>query len=467
MKRRFIAALLGVIIIVLAVHNIPLASYFSRVERDRLTTALERDAFILAGHAKESLNSSAGVVLPSLQPAIDKFSKTTRALVVVTDAAGLAVSSNDSSVEIGKSYINRPEVSMALTGVPATGQRASQTLGQTLVYVAVPVQSGDRVIGTVRLSYPKSFVDKRVQRQRWGILFVGAISLLMATIAAVLFANTLTRPLRRLTTATEKLSAGDMQSRASDVQGPPEIRELARSFNVMAGRLSAILQSQRSFAGDVSHQLRTPLTALRLRLEQAQIVAKGESKELREALDASRHETDRLQSMIEQLLALARLEGGDAPTVDADAALVAHDRALMWQPLAEEKNVTISVANDSLSRCRVVDGGLEQMIDNYVDNALSVSPSGSRIEITVRHKGVHVEIDVCDSGPGLTPEQCIAAFQRFWRSASTQNEGGSGLGLAIVQQLATASGGSAELLPRNDHVGLCARVTLLSAHESA
>jgi signal transduction histidine kinase len=108
----------------------------------------------------------------------------------------------------------------------------------------------------------------------------------------------------------------------------------------------------------------------------------------------------------------------------------------------------------------VIDGALEQIVDNYIDNALTVAPEGSEIVVSVVRSENHVVIDVIDAGPGLQPEQRDKAFERFWRGAATTNSAGTGLGLAIVLQLATASGGTAELLPRADgSSGLVARAT--------
>jgi signal transduction histidine kinase len=165
--------------------------------------------------------------------------------------------------------------------------------------------------------------------------------------------------------------------------------------------------------------------------------------------------------MIEQLLALARLEGSAAKTVDVDAARVVRDRVEMWEPLAEEQGVTISLQVPAAARCAVVEGGLEQIIDNFIDNAISVAPRDSDIRIEVVHDDGHVQIDVSDRGPGLTDEQRDVAFDRFWRGPAATGVNGSGLGLAIVRQLAVASGGEAELLG-NPGGGIRARVRLVA-----
>ena len=460
MKIRLIGALVSVAFLILVVFSIPLASFVATVERERLVTALERDAFMLAGHAKETLNTTAGAVLPSLQPFIEEYAIASRARIVVTNAAGLSIASSDPSVLIGTDFTNRPEVVKALTGVPAVGERKSATLGETLVFVAVPVLLGDSVLGVVRLSHPKSHIDNEVRNRVIGIVIAGLFTLLAAVGIAIPLALTIARPISKLTRRTERLAEGDFSVRADDSTGPPEVRELSRSFNAMAGRLGLVIENQRHFASAASHQLRTPLTALRLRLEQAQELVPSDASVLADTLDASRAEADRLQEMVEQLLALARLEGGSTATMSVNASEITRNRIEMWESLAAERGVRISVRIAEHALCAVIDGALEQIVDNYIDNALTVAPEGSEIIVSVVRSENHVVIDVIDAGPGLQPEQRDKAFERFWRGAATTNSAGTGLGLAIVLQLATASGGTAELLPRTDgSSGLVARVT--------
>ena len=461
MRIRLIAALVGVAVLILFVFGVPLTSFVAKVERERLVTAMERDAFVLAGHAKETLNTTSGAVLPSLQPYISGSSSTRGTRVLVTNSMGLIVASNDSTLAVGADFSNRPEVEKALTGVPAVGERSSRTLGQPLVFVAVPVLLGDDVLGVVRFSNPKSLIDRAVRDRIFGIATAGLFTVLAAGILAIPFALGIARPISRLTRRTEKLADGDFSVRADDSSGPPEVRELSRSFNVMAGRLGLMVENQRHFAGAVSHQLRTPLTALRLRLEQAQDALGEGSPDVADAIEASREETDRLQEMVEQLLALARIEGGTAATSTVDAVEVARSRIEMWESLASERDIAFVVEGMQHAECAAIDGALEQIIDNFIDNALGVAPDGSTIAIVVSRESAHVNVDVIDEGPGLTEEQRGLAFERFWRGKHTENAPGTGLGLAIVRQLAVASGGTTELLPRDDGKhGLVARVTL-------
>ena len=463
MKFRLIGALVTVAVLILLVFSIPLASFVAQVERERLVTALERDAFVLAGHAKETLNTTAGSVLPSLQPYVDSYSKSSDARIVVTNASGLVVATSDSTIAFGTDFSNRLEVAGALKGLPAVGERDSATLGERLLFVAVPVLLGDTVLGVVRFSNPKSVVDKEVQRHVRGIATSGLITLLAAALVAIPLALTIARPISRLKTSTERLADGDFYVQADDTKGPPEVRELSRSFNAMAGRIGLMLESQQNFSGAVSHQLRTPLTALRLRLDQAQDAVGDDMSPVAMALEASRVEIDRLQEMIEQLLALSRLEGGSVATVTVNASVVVRNRVAVWESLAAERRITLKVVGLETAPCVALDGALEQIVDNYIDNALGAVPDVSTITVEVQRVQRHIHVDVIDEGPGLSEEKRALAFERFWRDSSTENAPGTGLGLAIVRQLAVASGGVAELLPReNGERGLIARISLLA-----
>ncbi len=458
MRTRLLLVMVGVVAVVLLVHDVPLARHLERVERDRLATGLERDAFILAGRAEEALEAGTTGSDPVIRAIVARFNAEEGVRVAIVDADLVGVLGSDTDVP-GEDYSNRPEIQRALTGVPDTGERFSRTLGEDLFFVAVPVLSGDEVVGVVRLSAPERVVAERVSGKVRGLSIVAGISLLIAVAVAWLFARSVTRPLDELEAATHRLASGDLAARANDAEGPPEVRGLADSFNSMASRLERLVDQQRSFAGDASHQLRTPLTALRLRLEQAAMsVGDGDPAAL--PIEEALNETERLRRMIEGLLVLSRAENASLAIDVVDIAAVARDRAEYWRPLAQERAVVIVVESPASVMARAVTGGVEQIVDNLVDNALEVSPEDATIRIIVAATDGSVALHVIDDGPGLSGEQRERAFERFWRSEDAA-VGGSGLGLAIVQRLATAGGGEAALHEAPDG-GLDAVVTLRS-----
>ena len=148
-------------------------------------------------------------------------------------------------------------------GEPVSGERHSDTLDTDLVYVAVPVLAGDDVIGTVRITYPAAVISDRVDDRVRSLTVVAVITVAMAALVALVVSGTVTRPLRSLRRATERLAGGDLSARAETTGGPREVRDLATAFNRMSERTQQLVDEQRAFAGDASHQLRTPLTALR------------------------------------------------------------------------------------------------------------------------------------------------------------------------------------------------------------
>jgi signal transduction histidine kinase len=440
---RLAVAFVCLVAVVLVVQDVPLAFHLRRVERDRLTTALERDAYVLAGRSEELLEDTATAGSTDLDGVVADYGRRTGATVVVTDRAGLALAASGDGEAVGQSYANRPEIAAAIEGRFASGERQSRTLGEPLVYVAVPVRSGGDVLGTVRLTYPARVVRDRVAGKLRGLVAGAAISIGAAIAVAVVLASTVTRPLRRLRGATDALAAGDLATRAPPTPGPPEVRSLAASFDAMAARIERLVAAQRAFAADASHQLRTPLTALRLRIEQAAALAATDPAAAVERLDAASAEIDRLGRLSEGLLALAGAESTDADVGTVDVGAIARERAEEWGPLAEERGVTIEVDVPSTAPARAIPGAVEQVIDGYVDNALDVSPPGSTIRIAAEVGGGSVTLHVVDQGPGLDPVQRARAFDRFWQAPGTHS--GSGLGLAITRQLATASGGTVEL----------------------
>ncbi len=464
MKWRLLLAFAGLLTMVLVAQDVPLLGYLRDVEGERLLAGLERDAFILAGASENLLSNepSTGGTVTNLQQTIDNYHQQHGARVVITDSRGLVVVATDPTDLPGDDFTNRPEIATALTGTPATGKRASNTAGESLVYVAVPVLSGADVSGTVRLTYPAAIIDERANEKSRGLILVFVISLGAAVIAALFMAGGVTSPLERLRRSTERLAAGDFDERADDTDGPPEVRSLARSFNLMTERIAGLVEQQRAFAGDASHQLRTPLTALRLQLERAASMVEHDPGGARERIEAASEETERLQRLVEGLLMIARSDGSTPSLVRVDVTELVHDRAAVWAPFAEERGIRLLTAAVDGLAVHAVPDALEQIVDNYVDNALGVAREGDTITITAVARHDMVAVHVIDEGPGMDPAHLAHAFDRFWRAPDSPH-GGSGIGLAVVQHLATLSGGTAELHNRTDRPGLDASVLLPAA----
>ena len=439
MRWRLVLILVGFTALVLLVQNIPLSTFVRDKELNARIAGLQTDAFTLAGYSVEYLQDPSPAAKAALDQAVTAYSTITGPRVVVVDAQGTAVAASVTS-DIGENFANaqRPEISDALNGRTVSGERESSTLGQPLIYVAVPIRAGPTILGAVRLTYPSSELNAQINASIRSLWLVGLISLISAALIATLVAAAITRRIRRLSDTAESIAEGDLNARVED-SGGGEIADLAASFNIMADRVQQLVERQRDFAGDASHQLRTPLTALRLRMDRAAELMDEDDPAV-DQVDAARDEIDRLQRLVDGLLTLARADGRKNNPTPVDVSAVASERVESWDSLAAERGVAIELVAPSVAVAFAIPSAVEQILDNYIDNALEVVPDNSRIVVTVTPGHHHVQLTVDDAGPGLSPEDRVRAFDRFWRGR--QDDTGSGLGLAVVSALAQASGGS-------------------------
>jgi signal transduction histidine kinase len=446
--------LLGYVAIVLVLAGslaIPFGFVFAERQREAFAVALERDAVVLATVYEDALQGDTPI---DPGPA-DAYSDRTGARVVVTDVSGTTVI--DTGTTAGRSFTSRPEIVTALSGARFSGTRYSKTLGSDLYITAVPVASGPDILGAVRITVLNDDVEARVH-EMWATLGIVVLVALVATaVVALAVAHSITRPIAELEDAAARISAGDLSARSPVGDAPPELAELASTFNQMAARLELLVESQRAFIADASHQLRTPLTALRLGLENLE--ARADEDDVVEIGEIV-FEVERLSGMVDQLLELSRT--GTATVVTVDAADVACRRVGLWQAVADERSISLGCEGAVADVCPavVVAGALEQMLDNLIDNAIRYSPDGGAVNVTVTpDSGGFCTVTVADAGPGVSGNDLPKLFDRFWRGDSDQP--GSGLGLAIVAHLAGRSGGSVAAGP-SENGGLAVSIRLRS-----
>ncbi|HVF74961.1 MAG TPA: ATP-binding protein [Acidimicrobiales bacterium] len=462
MTRRLLIGYLSVTAFMLVILEVPLGATFARFERSNLIAGVERDALTIALHVEESLEEGRHA---ELQGVVDRYEATTGGRAVVVDRQGTLLADSDPLAPGPRDFAGRPEVAGALEGKQVRGFRRSDTLDTELLYVAVPVVSGNELRGVVRITYPASVMQQRIVRT-WAVLAgVGLVVLGFVTLLSLRLARAVTQPLRELEAAASRLGEGELDARAPVPDGPSELRLLAEEFNATAAKLERLVDAQRAFVADASHQLRTPLAALRLRLE----VLQGDVPErAREDVEGALAEVHRLSRLVNGLLELARAEHRPSNCVPVDVAGVLHDRRTTWAPLAEEREVSlVDRAADGVV-ASAAPGNLEQVLDNLIANAVEVSPAGRTVTLTAKVVDEWIEVHVVDEGPGMAPERRAAAFDRFWHAAGDAGSsiGGFGIGLAIVRQLVVADGGEVELLEAPGG-GLDACVRLRPARRSA
>jgi two-component system, OmpR family, sensor kinase len=235
----------------------------------------------------------------------------------------------------------------------------------------------------------------------------------------------------RLDRTARRVAAGDLEARAS-IEGSTEQRALAHTFNEMTGRVARLVRSQQDFVADASHQLRTPLTGLRLRLEEARAEADGPNAVAE--LDAGMTEVDRLAQILEELLVLSRAGERELPGAHVDLAEAAERAAERWAHAAAQRAQRVETDVGAAGRAWCAAADLDRILDVLVENGLRYSPAESAVRLVV-----HADcIEVLDDGPGPFPGEEEAVFERFHRGrAGRGGPPGTGLGLPIARELAS------------------------------
>ena len=413
----------------------------------RVTLELERNALIQAQLVAAAIGpdrirrADSGSDQEALREIASSAAETAGVRVLVLDADGTVLADAPGGLAVGRNYatLRRPEIGDALRGESVSSGRYSDTEGRELIATAVPVYDEDQqIVGAVRITQDAAPVAANVRRVRLGLLAIGGAGLLAGLVLAFGLAGSLSRPLTRLAAAARRLGSGDLGARAEDVKGAREIEELAGSFDEMADRLERTVQAQRSFVANASHQLRTPLTGMKLRLESAR--SSTSDDEVTHQLEAADREVDRLSEIVDRLLAVSReIEEGHPTEVDLGDVVA---RALTrWTERARRLETRL-LASGGGGKAQGNPSDLDQILDNLLDNAITYAPG----EVTVESGRIdgRAFVAVQDRGPGIGPTELLRVTERFYRGQGTP-PGGSGLGLAIARELAEKWGGAIEI----------------------
>ena len=422
--------------------TIPLAVTLDR----RARTELERENLVRADAIAQ------GVGADNLTPArrgdlrtlIRRAGLQADGRVIIVDANGRLIADSQGPAT-GQAYATpqRPEIVGALKGVPTSVVRFSNDLGVDIMATAVPIigqteAGATSVVGAVRITRSMDQVNANVHRVTLGVFAIGAAGLLAGLIMAFALSGSLARPLRRLADAAQRFGSGDLSVRAGDIRGPQEVEQLASSFDQMAERVEDTVQAQRAFAANASHQLRTPLTGMKLRLESA--IADTTDDGLRRELVAAEAEVDRLSAIVDRLLATASRTESHPPR-PVDLATIAERAAERWiAPAREARTELVVDAHAATAVAHAED--VDQILDNLVDNAIAYAPG--RVEISAGLANGHAFVAVRDHGPGISEHDLPSVTDRFFRGDGRTTPG-SGLGLAIVRELAEHDDGSIEI----------------------
>lgn len=429
-------AMAYVLILAIVALEVPLALSLRQRLDDEVKQQARSSANVVSVLAHSAIEQNDDAALQSV---VELTSRDVRGRIVVVDKQGDVLADSADSADVGTNLSNRPEIQTALSGRTAQITRGSTSLERELLATAVPVLDGGRATGAVRITQDIADVSEAFKHTVAGLALIGLAVLAVGLIAGVIIARGIARPLRRFEGAARAVADGDLQARAP-VEGSSEQRELARTFNEMTDRLAGSLEAQSRFVADASHQLRTPLTGLRLRLEEAR--ARSEDPAVETEIDRGIDEVDRLAKTVEELLVLSQTGERDARASVLDLAQIARDAESRWAPIAESAGRALALSISGSAQAEASRGDIDRVLDALIENAIAYSPEGASVELDV----IDRRITVRDHGAGIGPDERELVFERFYRgSAGVARTGGTGLGLAIARELARRWGADVTL----------------------
>ncbi|MFR0354615.1 sensor histidine kinase [Streptomyces sediminimaris] len=429
MSRRVTWTLLVLTSLLLVLAVVPLAAMMTARERVAYRDSQRAATRVIAAAAEEHLSDHkpAAAMRQELRAAARAGD-----CAAVYDASARLVASTPCGAAQG-------EEALELVAGVLAGHEPEPPENEGRLLAAEPAGEVRRPAGAVVLARSAGPLDARVAAI-WGwSAAIGAAGLAATVVLSVRLARWVSRPLSTLDASARRLGEGALDERADVAAGPPEVRRLAATFNTMAARTEALVHGHRAVIADVSHQLRTPLAALRLRLD---VLAAGAETGTAAELAAAQEEIARLSRLVDGLLAVARAEQATPRPSAVRVDEVVAERVAAWTPVAGERGLRLTAGSGEPGLTVAAGAGhLEQILDNLIANAVDAVPEGGSVTVDHRAAGDRARLRVRDDGPGMSERAKAVAFRRFGNPEAR----GTGLGLAIVHRLATVNGGTARL----------------------
>jgi signal transduction histidine kinase len=434
MTRRVAAALLALTLAILVAAVVPLALGAIAHERDSFVEDTARSAASIAGIAEARLGDHV-TDDPALTAALVTAARQGDELLLLNSRGSVLVSQGLPLDPAWRQLVAQS----TLQNDPTTQLTSSRVIAVQTVWDDGKLSG--TAIGTVVLERPTGPLNRNIANLWLYLVGLSGAAMVAAVLIAIFFARWVSRPLARLDTAAREIADGNLAVRAKPGNGPPELRRMAATFNMMAGRLEALVHGHRAMLADASHQLRTPLTALRLRLD---LLAVDSAPAAAAELAGAQEEIARLSRLVDGLLATARAEAVTEQLEQIDVMDTVSERVAAWQPVADGNGIKLLAEAPSSPAPLVALGAghLEQILDNLLDNAIEAIGDGcGTVRVSVARSDAGTMLTVADDGPGMTPQERSRAFLRY----TTGSQNGTGLGLAIVHRLVTANGGTIRL----------------------
>ncbi len=435
--------------------GVPLALTVSHSTQLEMFTDRLADTVYYASLAERPITDAES---SGLTAELERYDQTLDVAIMIVDGDGrLVASSRTPPPALDAAAQDR--VGLALARRPSQPYPLLLPWDDRPLVLAEPVLVDGEATGAAVTVSPTGGLRAAELRVWLAVAAAALLALGLGVVVALPVVRWILRPVRRLDEGTGRVAgavlAGAVPAPVGDGTGPPELRRLSASFDRMAETVVQTYSAQRAFVADASHQLRNPLTALRLRLSNldGHVDAVATEDHL-----AAMEEVERLSTLLDGLLALARAER-TAPVVALDVDPAVEDRLDAWRPLAEHTGLQLIRGGVRGLRAVGPAGAIETVLDAVLDNGVKFTPAGGSITVRTATDGDYVEIIARDTGPGLAPDELERATDRFWRAPGQSNVEGSGLGLAIAARTVELAGGALRLeLPGGGGLRVVARL---------
>jgi len=433
----------GVVAILLVVLNIAFYFIIRNFYYSSVRQYIETEASIVAGVLERFYDDTSSDYTDEMRTSVEEFEKKNYAELMAINSEGKVFLSS-SGFSPAEEYI-MPDYEKALSASDGSGYHIGY-LANSEKYMAVTVllRSGTSLSkSAIRIITSLDGIDSQIVALTIAIGAVSVMVILLVLVLGMYFIKSIVHPIRRIGTNARKLAAGDFSARI-EIEQDDEIGELCSVFNYMADELENTENIKNEFISSVSHELRTPLTAI-----------KGWSETINEIDDPGMRkkglriitkETERLSSMVEELLDFSRMQNGKFSMQMSDMDIIAElaDAVLMYGEKAKDDNIAVIFDEDE--DVAIVNGDknrLRQVFINIIDNAIKYSSSGGTVTITTEKNSERIVIFIADTGCGISKTDLPKIKNRFYKANNTVR--GSGIGLAVADEIVKMHGGSLDI----------------------
>lgn len=367
--------------------------------------------------------------------------------VVTNTAYTVLYDTNKESVMVGKAFM-RDVIKKGIDGEQAEAIRSEN--GMKLLTVAVPVEKNGAVIGGVYLAKTVNGIDDTIRVISTSLTMFSAMIVILIGLLSFGLSLIITRPLAEFTYAAREISKGNFNYRLK-VKGTNEMAQMAATLNYMCDELSLLEEKRRKFVSDASHELKTPMAGVKLICDSLVQTPDADPETIREFLGDVSEEVDRLTRIVDRLLVLTKLDGGNVALKlgEADIKALLDNVTRKLRSVAAAKGIRLErLYSDAEIGPVVMDyDKIYEAVYNITENAVKYTPDGGRVSVDLQERDGYAVIRVEDTGAGIPEEERERVFERFYRldDSRSRETGGTGLGLAISKEAVAMHGGRIEI----------------------